>query len=101
MMGGNLTQLDDATKALIANPEVIAVDQHSHDAKQVLKTDKMAAWTSLADDGKGTNVALFNLDDAPTLMKVSYTDLGLKAGSYKQRDLWAHKDLGSAEDISA
>src|SRR6202012_1994817 len=101
MMGGNLTQLDDATKALIANPEVIAVDQHSHDAKQVLKTNKMAAWTSLADDGKGPNVALFNLDDAPTLMMVSYTDLGLKARSDKQRCLGEHKVLAPGEDTAA
>ena len=100
MMGGNLTKLDDATRALITNPEVIAVDQHSHDAKQVVKTEKMAAWTSLSDDGKATHVALFNLEDAPAAIKVSYADLGLKAASYRLRDLWNRKDLGAASDLS-
>jgi alpha-galactosidase len=38
IMGGNLLELDDWTHSLLTNEEVIAVNQHSKDYRQVLKT---------------------------------------------------------------
>ena len=39
-------------------------------------------------------VGLFNLSEGPLKMRVNLTDLGLD-GSWKVRDLWRQKEIGS------
>jgi alpha-galactosidase len=39
-------------------------------------------------------VGLFNLSDSPLKMNINLTDLGLD-GSWKVRDLWRQKEIGS------
>jgi alpha-galactosidase len=101
MMGGNLSSSDAWTTALLSNPEVIALDQHSAGAGPVITTDKTVIWKSHADSGDLHYLAIFNLGSTPDKLQYSWKDLGFVASKYKVRDLWEHNDLGAAGSITA
>ena len=97
--GTNLTRMDAATEALYTNAEVIAVDQHSHGNRQVLRDGTLVAWTALSE-ASGQYVAVFNLGDAMRDVHLTWKELGLPEGNHAVRDLWAKKDLGAAGGIA-
>jgi hypothetical protein len=101
MIGGNLPSSDAWTTALLSNPEVIALDQHSAGAGPVITTDKTVIWKSHADSGNLHYLAIFNLGNTPDKLQYSWKDLGFVAPKYKVRDLWEHQDLGAAASIAA
>jgi hypothetical protein len=96
IMGGNLSQADDWTTALLSNAEVIAVDQHSRENRPEITTENVVIWSAKADPGKDSYLAVFNISDVDQTIRYEWKDLGLAARSFKVRDLWEHKDLGSA-----
>ena len=100
IMGGNLTKCDEWTESLLSNPEVIAVDQHSHGNREVLRTDKMAVWYANTIDDEQALTAFFNLTDYVLPMELSWTDVGLPAGKHFVRDLWQRKDLRQEERVN-
>ena len=100
IMGGNLTALDPWTESLLTNPEVLAVDQHSRDNRDVIDTGKAAVWLARPQTGGGYYLALFNLQDAPQTLRYSWKELGLRGSNYRLRDLWERKGAGSAEAVS-
>ena len=128
ILGANLPKNDDATLSLLTNDEVIAVDQHSTNNKQILNSANHIVWMADVPDSKDKYLAIFNVSPTsvgggrgrpgtaqseippspvdPTTtqsagISVSLADMGL-SGPCKIRDLWVHKDLGTAqEEISA
>ena len=99
IMGGNLTEADEWTTALLTNAEVIAVDQRSRDNHPVINTPDTVVWTARPEAGKGFYVALFNLSDGGQTLHYSWSDIGLTANSYGLRDLWEHRDLDVASAL--
>jgi len=97
--GGNLTELDDWTAALLTNREVIAVDQRGHGQHLASTDGDVVAWISKGDGGVDY-LAVFNLGDAPATVKTQFAKYGLE-GRYRVRDLWEKKDLPSADEVSA
>jgi alpha-galactosidase len=99
IFGGDLPSNDAATTALITNEEVIEVNQHSHGGHQALDRWNIRAW--VADGAKAGEhyVAVFNLEDSGEKVDLRWSDVGLPAKAVTLRDLWAHKDLGSADGI--
>lgn len=95
IMGGSLVALknDPATLALLTNPEVLDVDQHSMNSRAVVNTESAAVWVSQPLSGAGHYLAIFNLQDKPQTFHLAPSDLGLPAASYRVRDLWLRKDL--------
>jgi hypothetical protein len=95
MMGGELRDNDEATLALLTNPEVLAVNREGARPRPIIARDglggKAVAWASDAPDG-GTYVALFNLSDSPRRVGCPLAELGLE-GRRAIRDLWARADL--------
>ena len=89
--GTNLTKMDPATEALYTNPEVIAVDQESHENRELSRNGSLVVWTASPESRDGKYVAVFNLGDAPQEFKYSWKDLGLPQGTHAMHDLWAHK----------
>jgi hypothetical protein len=94
ILGANLTKLDDATRALITNKEVIAVSQTGRDSHPVGNLpagfDKARVWVA---SGTGRQrslryLAVFNVDEAPASLEARWEGLGLDAGSHAARDLW-------------
>lgn len=99
IMGGNLTLMDEFTTALLTNAEVLAVNQHSSEGKQVIAGENAIVWRALA--GKGAYyLAVFNLGEESRTLSWSWKQVGLTAGAYVMRDLWLRKDLGAAEKLS-
>jgi alpha-galactosidase len=98
MVGGRLPSADEWTLSLLTNPEVLAVDQHSTDSRPAITTDKIVVWTSKSPHGY--NVAAFNITSTPQKISYKWTHLGLKGNNFKLRDLWQHKDLGTADSLT-
>jgi hypothetical protein len=99
IMGGNLLLADQWTISLLSNPEVIAVDQHSKDNHPVITTEDFVIWTARPESGKDSYIAVFNISDTELTVTYSWNDLGLRASSYRLRDLWERKETGSAGSL--
>src|SRR5205814_4665406 len=101
IMGGSLVALKDdpATLALLTNPEVLDVDQHSTKSHAVINSDSAAVWVSQPVSGAGHYVAIFNLQDTPQTFHIALSNLGLSPASYRIRDLWQRKDLSPAVSL--
>jgi alpha-galactosidase len=96
MFGGNLPENTAMETELLTNEEVIDINQHSTNSREVFRKNEMICWASNAADGKYTNIALFNLNDTAQEITVALTDLKLK-GSYMVRDCWQRKDIGKVK----
>ncbi|MBO9559008.1 MAG: glycoside hydrolase family 27 protein [Caulobacter sp.] len=94
IMGGDLRHLDTPTKALLTNPEVIAVNQASSQNRPHFVEDGMRVWTAKAANGDGY-LALFNTGDKAREVGVDLKTVGLPA-SVAVRDLWSRSDVGKA-----
>jgi hypothetical protein len=95
MLGNNLTKMDDWTSALLTNPEVIRVNQHSKSNRPLIVTNRTAIWRAQPETGAGCYLAVFNLGDTPQEVALDWNELGLEKGvKYQLRDLWERKDTG-------
>ena len=92
ILGANLVEMDDWTKSLLTNPEVIAVDQKSSGNREMLNDHGLVIWTAGVEGGTGTYVGVFDLSDAPITHTVGWSKLGIPGNNV--RDLWERKDLG-------
>ena len=99
--GTNLTRMDPATEALYSNPEVIAVDQHSRENRELSRSGSLVVWKAKPESGSGYYLAVFNLGDSAQTVDYSWKNLGIAEGSHRVRDLWARKDLGGAASLKA
>ncbi|MEO6965964.1 MAG: glycoside hydrolase family 27 protein, partial [Acidobacteriaceae bacterium] len=95
LAGNDLSKMDDTTKSILMNKEVIAVDQDRRGIQgdRVSATGPFEIWMKPLEGGAKA-VALFNRDDLPYPMTFRFQDAGLN-GPVHARDLWAHKDLGT------
>lgn len=94
IMGGDLRHLDAATKALLTNPEVIAVNQASSGNRPHFVEDGIRVWTAKAVNGDDY-LALFNTGGKPREVGVDLKAVGLPA-SVAVRDLWSRSDAAAA-----
>jgi alpha-galactosidase len=101
IFGGALPANDAFTLSLLTNPEVIEVDQRSSGNHQAYESASMIAWVADAPNAKDKYVALFNLSDKEQNVSVAFSELKVPVAKASMRDLWEHKDLGSADHTSA
>lgn len=103
IMGGDLLTADKWIESLLTNPEVIAVDQHSANNKAMITTADTAVWTADSVDTSPKDdhyLAVFNISDKEQTLRYKWKDLGLAGASYKVRDLWERKNVGTAKELS-
>jgi alpha-galactosidase len=104
MIGCDLRTMDDATKAILLNKEIIAVDQDSlgKQGYRVFRNDGLEAWKKPLS-GNRVAIAFLNRNSTSKQFTASWKDLELKAGtSYSVRDVWKHASLGqSSATLSA
>jgi alpha-galactosidase len=94
ILGGNLPENTTEEMALETNAEVLAVNQKGLDSKQLYRKDDLVVWVSHMPGNKVWNVALFNLNDEPREVRLSFSDLGIN-GQAAVHDLWQKKELGN------
>lgn len=100
LLGCDLTRIDDFTMRLIANPEVIDVDQDSlgKAAIRVWQDGKLEIWKRPLADGS-TAVAIFNRGRMPATRKFDLGLAGVK-GRHAVRDLWQRKSVGRVSSLN-
>ena len=98
LIGCDMTQLDDFTKNLLSNDEVLEVDQDplGHQAARITQNGDLEVWAKDMEDGSKA-VGLFNRGYAAAPVTIKWSDLGL-TGQQKVRDLWRQQDLGAFPD---
>jgi hypothetical protein len=98
MFGGDLPGNDEFTLSLITNKDVLKVNQHSINGKQLFSENDLIAWTADDPDTGDKYLALFNVSDKNTqqkqvMMTVKFDLLGLK-GTHEVKDLWNGEGVG-------
>jgi alpha-galactosidase len=99
MAGNDLAQMTPETRAILTNREVIAVDQDplGVQASRVSKQGDFEVWARPLKGG-GRAVVLLNRSGSTHTVTVNWDDLHLPSAlRMKVRDLWAHRDLPSAQ----
>jgi len=97
ILGGNLPENREQELKLFTNDEVIAVNQHGTEPRQLYKTNDAMVWYSHVPNSKDIYVALFNLAAQPQDVDVNFAQLGLK-GKVAVRNLWEKADAGTFKE---
>jgi alpha-galactosidase len=92
LAGNDVRNMSEATKAILLNRDIIAIDQDPlGKPAELAKTDgDVEIWTRPLDH-HATALAFFNKGEQPATVKVSWHDLKLRAPA-RARDLWAGKN---------
>jgi alpha-galactosidase len=96
MAGNDIANMDETTKSILLNKEVIAVDQDRLGVQghRVWKDGNAEVWAKPLAGG-GRALLLFNRGEAPAKIRATAEHLGYPAGvRARVRDLWMHKDVG-------
>jgi alpha-galactosidase len=99
LAGNDVRSMTDATKSILMNKEVIAVDQDAL-GKQAspVKNGDFETWVKPLADGD-VAVGVVNLGAGAAQVTVKEGDLGLSGKVKKARDLWAHTDVKFADGV--
>jgi alpha-galactosidase len=92
--GNDIARMDETTRSILLNTEVIAVDQDSlgQQGHRVWKQGDSEVWMKPLSEG-AVALLLFNRGDAPVSIRATAEQIGWPADARaKVRDLWAHKD---------
>jgi alpha-galactosidase len=98
MAGNDIAHMDEATRSILLNREVIAIDQDSRgiQGRRVWKEGDREVWVKPLS--RGWAVLLFNRGNVPISISADADQIGLPpiitGVPWKVRDLWAQKDLG-------
>lgn len=96
MIGADLLSMDDFTLALLTNPEVIKINQHSTGNRQVWEQNGIRVWMAKDPETGDPYLAMFNLSDNTKELKFELEVAELR-GQYKVQEIWTGKDLGTIE----
>jgi alpha-galactosidase len=101
LAGNDIRSMSSATRAVLTNTDVIAVDQDPLGAQGKLvatPATNLQVWSKTLSGTNARAVALLNRTSGSASIAVQWTTLGLPAGSASVRDLWSHTDLGTIAD---
>ena len=92
MIGGNMPDNDEFTTSLITNADVLRVNQHSTNNREISFEDGISIWT--ADDKENTvkYMAILNVNDSPKTVILPLEAAGI-SGDVTIKNLWDKIDL--------
>ena len=99
--GNDIRSMSATTKAILTNADVVAVDQDPLGKQATLVAtpgSNLQVWSKQLSGTNARAVALFNRSGAAASISVTWSQIGLPAGSATVRDLYAQKDLGTSTD---
>ena len=110
ILGANLTKLDDFTRSLITNQEILFMNQnvtlsHPIDAPSLPAGFEHARiWRATIDAPGARNYteffAFFNLDDKPVTLRATWKQLGLDGGKHLTEDLFTDSTGKETKEVS-
>lgn len=92
-----------ATREILLNKEVIAVDQDSLGRQGTIvqaSPSELQVWVKPLADGSRA-VLLFNRASVPSTISANWGRVGLKTRRARVRDLWAHTESAAVENFYA
>jgi alpha-galactosidase len=94
LAGNDLRDMTPATKEILLNREVIAVNQDKAgiQGKRVSQTGDQEVWVRELANGDSA-VGVFNRGAAPADVAIKWIDLGIKGRVKQVRDVWDKKDV--------
>ena len=99
MMGGDLIVLDNYTRTLLTNKEVIQVNQNSENSRQLFRDGDKIAWIADVPGSQEKYLALFYTGDlTASEISVNLKDMGLNTPC-SVRDLWNRSETGTVSGI--
>jgi alpha-galactosidase len=105
ILGGNLTKLDDFTKSLITNKDLIYVNQKGQDSQQIADLpsgfEHIRVWesTELALGTAHVFASFFNLDDKPVTLHFTWAQLGLDGSKNGAQNIFNGSKLKSERKV--
>ena len=105
ILGCNLTQVDEPTRALITNREIIDVNQGEWTSRPLSDLpaglENIRAWIATRSPSAqgATVIALFNLADQPATIRLPWNQLGVSGSQHIARDLLSGQQTGPTEAI--
>jgi alpha-galactosidase len=99
LAGNDIRTMTSATKEILLNREVIAVDQDALGEQATpINTGDLQMWVKPLADGS-IAVGVVNMGTTETIATVKVSDLGLGAGVKLVRDLWKHTDVAFHDGV--
>lgn len=96
-MGGNMPENTPFVEQLLTNKDVLDIDQHSINNRQLYRKGDAVVWVSQMPGNDSWNIAFFNLGEQALPMTVAFSELGIK-GSWQLKDLWLQQSAGVAKN---
>ncbi len=100
MIGCDIRNMDEVTKEILTNKEVIAVNQDIEGrgafSMNQWNNPNVKMYARMMHDGS-IAIGMFNLGENKGEASIEFWDLGIPVASgygLKLRDLWAHEDMG-------
>ncbi len=93
MIGGNMPDNDEFTTSLITNDDVLRVNQHSTNNKEISFRDGVSIWTADDKENKAKYIAILNVSDQISEVICTPEMLGISDQS-AIRDIWKKAELG-------
>ncbi|HTQ03067.1 MAG TPA: glycoside hydrolase family 27 protein [Polyangiaceae bacterium] len=98
LAGNDIRSMSAATKTILTNTEVIAVDQDPLGVQGTVAASPgtdLQVWAKKLAATASVAVVLLNRGSSSASITVEWASIGIPAGTASVRDLWAHTDLGS------
>jgi hypothetical protein len=110
ILGANLTKLDDFTRSLITNQEILFMDQNATYSRPVEAASLPAGfeharvWRATIDAPGARNYteffAFFNLDSQPVTLRATWKQLGLDGAKHQAQNLWTDTAGKESKEVS-
>jgi alpha-galactosidase len=97
--GNDLRSMSEATKVILTNPEVLAVDQDSLGVQGILVWEpvpELQVWAKRLRNGTHA-VVLLNRSARADTITAYLSRVGIRSDSASVRDLWSHTELGKVK----
>lgn len=97
--GNDLRTMSEATRVILTNPEVLAVDQDSLGAQGILVWEpvpELQVWAKRLRNGTHA-VVLLNRSAKADTINAYLSRVGIHSDSASVRDLWSHGEIGKVK----
>ena len=106
IFGGNLTKLDDFTRSLLSNKEVLEINQKAVKSGEAstYPEDRLRPrfWWAITGGSKPKHyIAVFNLKDTAQEIEAPWSYFHLEDKEHAVYDLWNKKQIASAKSLKA